>query len=88
MKINDDQKKKLAEVEAEYSSKQRELFGSDGDREQRTAKLRELQTERDTKALAVLTAEQKEKFTALKGPAFDVSTLRFSFGGRRGNNNN
>jgi hypothetical protein len=86
LKITDEQKKELAEVETDYTAKQRELFRADGDREQRTAKIRELQTERDTKALAVLTPEQKEKYTALKGPAFDVSTLRTGFGGRRGNN--
>jgi hypothetical protein len=34
----------------------------------------------------VLTPQQKEQFTAMKGPAFDVSTLRSGFGGRRGNN--
>jgi Spy/CpxP family protein refolding chaperone len=86
LKINDEQKKKLADVDAEYNTKVRAL-GRDGDDQERAAKQRELRTERDTKALAVLTPEQKEKYNALKGPAFDVSTLRTGFGGRRGNNN-
>ena len=85
LKITDEQKKNLADVNSEYNTKVRELFGANGDQQERFAKLRELGTQRDTKALAVLTAEQKEKFTALKGPAFDVTTLGRG-GGRRGNN--
>jgi Spy/CpxP family protein refolding chaperone len=87
LKLTDEQKKKLADLNTEYQTKQRELFTAGGDQQERAAKQRELRTEQTTKATAVLTAEQKEKFTALKGKAFDVSTLRFG-GGRRGGNNN
>lgn len=88
LKINDEQKKKLDDLNTEYQTKTRELGRGNADQAEAAAKRRELRTEQDTKALAVLTAEQKEKFTALKGPAFDVSTLRFGGGQRRGNNNN
>jgi hypothetical protein len=85
LKISDEQKKKLEDLNTEYQAKQRELFSAGGDQQERAAKQRELRAEQEKKAVEVLTAEQKEKFTALKGQAFDVSTLR---GGRgRGNNN-
>jgi hypothetical protein len=87
LKLTDEQKKKLADLNTEYQAKQRELFGS-GAGDQLGAKLRELRAEQTTKAEALLTAEQKTAYTALKGKAFDVSTLSFGGrGGRRGNNN-
>jgi len=88
LKLTDEQKKKLEDLNTEYQTKQRELFTAGGDQQERTAKQRELGTEQTTKAVAILTAEQKDKFTALKGKTFDVSTLRTGRGRRGGNNNN
>jgi len=88
LKISDEQKKKIADLVAEYATKTQGLFGQGTDPTEALAKQRELNTERDGKLVAVLTAEQKEKFTALKGKAFDVTTLTFGGGGRRGKNNN
>ena len=87
--LTDDQKKKLEEVQAEYGRKQRELFagGGGGDQQERFAKFRELSSTRDKQALEVLTAEQKTKYEALKGSAFDVSQLGFGGRGRRGKGN-
>jgi len=78
--LTDDQKTKLTELRNEYSRRQQLL---DGDFQQRFARIRELNTERDNKGLELLTAEQKTKLTDLKGQAFDVSQLGFR---RRGNN--
>jgi len=79
--LSDEQKQKLAELRNEYSRRQQQL---DGDFQQRFARIRELNTERDAKALELLTAIQKGKLEELKGPPFDVSQL--GFGRRRGNN--
>jgi len=84
LKLSDDQKKKLDDLQTEYDAKQRELFtGGGGFDPQAAAKLAD---ERTTKTMEVLTAEQKEKLTSLKGPAFDVSQIGFG-GGRRGKGN-
>jgi len=89
LKISDEQKKKITDLIAEYATKTQGLFGQGADFQEAAAKMRDLNKERDTKAVELLTAEQKTKFTALKGTAFDVSTLRLGFGGgRRGKNNN
>ena len=84
LKITDEQRGKLRDLQAEYTGKQRELFTGGGDFQERAAKMRELNSEHSKKAEEILTAEQKEKLAALKGSAFDVSQLRF--GGRRPNN--
>jgi hypothetical protein len=87
--LSEDQKKKLADIQAEYGRKQRELFtggGGGGDIQERIAKGRELTSTRDKQALEVLTAEQKTKYEALKGSPFDVSQLGFGGRGRRGKN--
>jgi len=81
LKLTDDQKQKLNDLNAEYGRKQRELFTGGGFDQEAFGKLRD---ERSSKALDVLTAEQKEKLNSLKGPAFDVTQI--GFGGRRGKN--
>lgn len=91
LKLTDEQKKKVADLVTEYATKVQGAFtpGGGGNFQEAAAKIREINKERDEKAVAILTDEQKTKFTALKGQAFDVSTLRTGFGGgRRGNNNN
>jgi Spy/CpxP family protein refolding chaperone len=85
LNLSEEQQRKLSDLQAEYARRQRDLFAS-GDPQERLAKMRELSSERDAKMLAVLTDEQKQKFTALKGEPFDVSQLGFGGRGRRGNN--
>ena len=85
LNLTDEQKRKISDVQTEFARKQRELFTGGGDAQERFGKMRELNTERDNKAMTVLNAEQKEKLNTLKGNAFDVSQLGFG-GGRRGKN--
>jgi hypothetical protein len=80
--ISKEQTDKIAAIEKESSDKRRELFrdgGNEGAREKLTA----LTKERDEKTLAVLSADQREKFSQLKGKEFDVASLR-STNGRTG----
>jgi ABC-type oligopeptide transport system ATPase subunit len=79
--LTDEQIKKITALRDEYNRRQQQL---DGDFQQRFARIRELNTERDAKALDLLTSDQKEKLTTLRGAPFDVSQL--GFGRRRGNN--
>ena len=72
--ITKEQQEKLATLNKDFQEKQRALFAggnAEGGREA-FAKLRE---EQSADLAKVLTAEQTEKLTKLKGKAFDVSTL-------------
>jgi hypothetical protein len=82
LKLSDEQKKKLDDLQNEFDAKQRELFTGGFD----AAAAAKLAEERTSKTMDALTAEQKEKLTTLKGPAFDVSQLGPG-GGRRGKGN-
>jgi Spy/CpxP family protein refolding chaperone len=77
--LTSDQKAKITELRNEYTRRQ----PTDGDFQQRFAKIRDLNAERDAKALELLSAAQKSKLDELKGAPFDVSQLGFR---RRGNN--
>ena len=80
LEITKEQEEKLATISKDFQEKQRALFtggNAEGAREAFT-KLRE---EQNAEIAKVLTAEQTEKFSKLKGKAFDTSTL---FGGGRG----
>jgi hypothetical protein len=85
LKLTDDQKKKLNELNTEFGRRQRELFtgGGGGGNQEAFTKLREERTE---KTMAVLTAEQKDKLKSLQGSTFDVSQISSGFG-RRGKGN-
>ncbi len=78
--LNPEQQAKLTELRNDYSRRQAAL---DGDFQQRFARMRELTTERDGKAVELLTAAQRTKLDELKGAPFDVSQLGYR---RRGNN--
>jgi len=78
--LTNEQKAKITELRNEYTRRQ----PTDGDFQQRFAKIRELNTERDAKAIELLSAAQKAKLDELKGAPFDISQL--GFGRRRGNN--
>jgi len=78
--LTDAQQTQLTELRNEYSRRQQQL---DGDFQQRFARIREMNTERDAKALEVLNDAQKAKLSELKGKPFDVSQLSLR---RRGNN--
>jgi len=84
LKLTDDQKKKLDDLQTEFDRRQRELFSGGQVDQQAAGKLRE---ERTPKTMEALTAEQKETLNKLKGPEFDVSQIGFGFGGRRGKGN-
>jgi hypothetical protein len=85
LKLTDDQKKQLTELQAEYGRKIQGLRGGGGGQEV-FAKMGELNTERDGKAIGLLNAEQKEKLAALKGSPFDIRQLGFGGRGKRGKN--
>jgi Spy/CpxP family protein refolding chaperone len=78
--LTKEQQEKIATITKDFQEKQRALFGggapADGAREA-AAKLRD---EQNAELAKVLTAEQSEKLTKLKGKAFDTSVL----GGGRG----
>lgn len=87
LKITDEQKKKLGEINKELQAKQTELYStmSNASQDQRGStyeKLRQLRTEADKKAIAVLTAEQKTSFEEMKGKIIELQSQR----GRRGTN--
>lgn len=81
--INDDQKKKIADIRADYQQKTRALFG-EGAGEDARAKFRELREEEGKKVTEVLTKEQQDKLAMLKGKPFDVAQLRGGPGGPGG----
>jgi len=89
LKLTDDQKKKLEEIQSTQRDTRRKTFQSLRDqnlsREEMTKKFSELR-EADSKArLAVLTNEQRESFTKMQGEKFDFPPRR-QFGRRQRNN--
>jgi hypothetical protein len=78
--LSDDQKAKLTELRNEYNRRQTQL---EGDFQQRYAKIRELNTERDVRAVTMLTDQQQGKLKEMQGAPFDTSQIGLR---RRGNN--
>jgi Spy/CpxP family protein refolding chaperone len=73
--LTDDQNKKIADIRTDYREKTRGLFGQGAGEDART-KMRELRDEESKKLAEVLTKEQQDKLTALKGKEFDLSQIR------------
>ena len=71
----------IQEAREGMQEEMRELFEA-GDREQIRAKMTEMQKKVEEEALAVLSDEQKQKFTELKGEKFDLPPG--ALGGGRG----
>ena len=78
--LTDAQRTQLTELRAEYSRRVQQL---DGEFQQRFARTRELNAERDKQALDLLSETQRARLKELQGAPFDVSQLGFR---RRGNN--
>jgi Spy/CpxP family protein refolding chaperone len=81
LKLTDEQKKKVAEIQKATQQKtteaRRGMQGlSQEERRQRTAQLREITNKADEEALGVLTAEQKEAFEKSKGEKFELQSRR------------
>jgi vacuolar-type H+-ATPase subunit E/Vma4 len=75
LNVTKEQQERIAAVNQDYQQKMRGLFGG-GNAQDAFAKMRELNQERDQKAVEVLTKEQQEKFKELKGKPFDLAQLR------------
>ena len=81
MKLTDEQKEKLAQIQKDARAKRSELMSGlrNADAEQRReamAKARELRTDADKKALEILTDEQKEAFEKMKGEKIELPQRR------------
>jgi Spy/CpxP family protein refolding chaperone len=100
LSLTDDQKGALKTITEESGKKSQELrqgrrSASDEERKKIDEQLAAMRTETDAECMAVLTDDQKSRFTAMKGPKpeFDLTQL-FGRGGpgggrgRRGGNNN
>jgi hypothetical protein len=70
LKLTEGQKKKIADILAEYVRNEREAFVNDKSGKA-FAKANELRAKRDESAAAILSAEQQAIFDSLKGPHFD-----------------
>jgi Spy/CpxP family protein refolding chaperone len=87
--LTDDQKTKLTAQTEENQQKMRDLFQGGGPPDQQ--EMAKMRTEQTDKAIAVLTADQKDKLEKMKGKKFDIDPMamfRGGFGGRRGGQNN
>lgn len=81
LELTEEQQKKVAEISKETQAKQSELFGamrnaSDEQRTEALQKLRQVRSDADEKALAVLTAEQREAFEKMKGEKIELEMDR------------
>lgn len=81
LELTDDQKEKLAEISKGANEKRSELFSSmrDASQDQRSEamqKFRQLRSDADEKALAVLTDDQKASFEEMKGEKIELEFRR------------
>jgi Spy/CpxP family protein refolding chaperone len=85
--ISADQKEQLTKVSEENREKFRSLFqgGQGGNREEARERFEQARKEANDRTLAVLTAEQKDKFEKMQGEKIEID-LRQGFQGRPGGN--
>jgi len=81
LELTEEQQKKVAEIGKETQAQLSELFAamreaSDEQRSEAFQKLRQLRSAADEKALALLTAEQKEAFENMKGEKIELEMRR------------
>jgi hypothetical protein len=80
LKLSDDQKQKLSDIRDEAGKQSQAIIqgalGGGGDRSAIREKMQALQKEFGEKALATLTAEQREQFEKMKGTKFDFPPQR------------
>jgi hypothetical protein len=82
LQLTEDQKKQLGDLASDYRQKMMDLFQGGGppDRDAMT----KLRSEQSDKAMAVLTADQKEQLTKLEGKTVDIDPAQLLRGqGRR-----
>jgi Spy/CpxP family protein refolding chaperone len=84
LKLTDEQKDKIKEINEESGKKMRELFQPGGDREEAVKKMAELRKETIEKATGVLTAEQKKAWKEMTGEPFEIKFDRQPGGRPRG----
>jgi hypothetical protein len=73
LKLTDEQKTKIRDVNQEYQPKMRELFTNAGDdREAAMKKVAELRKEQTEKVMAVLTVEQRTSYKDMTGEPFEI----------------
>jgi Spy/CpxP family protein refolding chaperone len=82
--LTKEQQEKIATITKDYQEKQRALFGGGAAAEGAREAMTKLREEQNADLAKVLTAEQTEKLTKLKGKTFDVSVLQGGRGGRQG----
>ena len=81
LKLTDEQKKKVAEIDEATQQKQREAFKgyrdlSQEERSKRFAELRKIRQEADKQALPLLNADQREAFKKMQGKKFELQPPR------------
>jgi hypothetical protein len=94
LELTQEQQDKIKGINQDYMQKQNELrrgAGGGGGRgvgapdfQAVFTKVQELNKERDSKAIEVLSKDQQEKYTKLLGKSFDVAQLQMGPGGRGG----
>jgi Spy/CpxP family protein refolding chaperone len=88
LKLTDDQKKKIADIQEDTQSQMREIFqNAGGDRQAAGQKMRELMTSSREKVTALLTEDQKATWKEMTGKPFERPTEGFGGRGRRNRNN-
>ena len=81
LKLTDEQKEKLAQIQKDAQAKRSELMGglrdaSDEQRREAMTKVRQIRADTDEKALGILTDEQKEAFEKMKGEKIELPQRR------------
>lgn len=81
LELTDDQKEKLAQISKETEAKRSELMAAmrdQGGGAEAFQKIRQMRTDADEKAVAVLTSDQKSRYEEMKGEKFELEFRRRS----------